>query len=102
MFRTPTGREKHLVATDHFHSPLLRGMSVDDLLDTAARHGLSFHPSRHRGVVFHMLGSLSEHGRVGLTAIGDTRAQADALYQRAKQTLLDAPNFPVQDTRPAA
>ena len=36
-----------------------------------------------------MISCLTELGRVGLTAIGDTPAQADALYRRAERVLLD-------------
>ena len=42
LFLTPAGREKHLVATDHLESPTLRGLSLDDLFDIVARHGLHF------------------------------------------------------------
>jgi len=88
LFLTPAGREKHLVATDHLESPLLRGLSIDDLFDIVARHGLHFDQARQSGVVFHMISCLTEHGRVGLTAVGDTPAQADATYQRAEKILL--------------
>ena len=60
--RRPTGREKHLVATDHLESPILRGLTVDDLFDIVARHGLHFDQSRQTGVVFHMISCLTEHG----------------------------------------
>jgi hypothetical protein len=89
LFLTPSGREKHLVATDHLESPLLRGLSLDDLFDIVARHGLHFDQSRQSGVVFHMMSCLTEHGRVGLTAVGDTPAQADAMYHRAERILLE-------------
>jgi pheganomycin biosynthesis PGM1-like protein len=89
LFMTPAGREKHLVATDHFESPLLRGLSIDDLFDIVARHGLHFDQARQTGVVFHMMSCLTEHGRVGLTAVGDSPAQADAAYRRAQQILLE-------------
>jgi hypothetical protein len=89
LFVTPDGREKHLVATDHLEDPLLRGLRSDDLFDIVARHGLHFDQARQTGVVFHMISSLSEHGRVGLTAVGDTPAQADATYRRAERILLD-------------
>jgi hypothetical protein len=36
-----------------------------------------------------MISCLTEHGRVGLTAVGDTPAQAEATYQRAQRILLD-------------
>ena len=86
---TPTGREKHLVATDHLESPDLRGLTIDDLFDIVARHGLHFEPGRQTGVVFNMISCLTEHGRVGLTAVGDTPAEADATYKRAQRILLD-------------
>ena len=89
LFVTPDGREKHLVATDHLEDPRLRGLRHDDLFDIVARHGLHFDQARQAGVVFHMISCLSEHGRVGLTAVGDTPAQADATYRRAERILLD-------------
>jgi pheganomycin biosynthesis PGM1-like protein len=85
----PAGQEKYLVATDHLESPLLRGLSIDDLFDVVALHGLHFDQSRQAGVVFHMISCLTEHGRVGLTAVGDSPAHADAIYRRAEQILLD-------------
>ncbi len=89
LFLTPAGRERHLVATDHFESDSLRGLSLDDLFDIVARHGLHFDHARQTGVVFHMISCLTEHGMVGLTAVGDSPAQADATYHRAERILLD-------------
>jgi hypothetical protein len=97
LFLTPAGREKHLVATDHLESPQLRGLSIDDLFDIVARHGLHFDQSRQAGIVFHMISCLTEHGQVGLTAVGDTPAQAEALYRRAERTLLDEADRALQD-----
>ena len=88
-FLTRRGAEKHLVATDHLESDDLRALSVDDLFDVVARHGLHFDQSSQTGVVFHMISCLSERGRVGMTAVGDTPAQAMSIYERAQRTLLD-------------
>jgi len=87
-FLTQKGEEKHLVATDHLESDDLRTLSVDDLFDAVARHGLHFDQSSQTGVVFHMISSLSECGRVGMTAVGDTPEQAMAIYDRAQRILL--------------
>src|SRR6476469_5714516 len=46
LFIAPSGREKHLVATDHLESPLFRGLTHADLFDIVARHGLQFDQSR--------------------------------------------------------
>jgi hypothetical protein len=89
LFVTPDGREKHLVATDHLEDPVLRGLRYDDLFDIVARHGVHFDQARQAGVVFHMISCLSEHGRLGLTAVGDTPAQAEATYRRAEHILLE-------------
>ena len=42
LFTAPSGREKHLVASDHFESDLLRGLTPDNLFDVAVRHRLHF------------------------------------------------------------
>jgi hypothetical protein len=87
-FLTAEGREKHLVATDHLESDDLRALAVDDLFDIVARHGLHFHQARQVGVVFHMISCLTETGRIGFTAVGDSPEEAEELYQRAEQVLL--------------
>jgi PGM1 C-terminal domain len=89
LFLTPSSREKHLVATDHLESPVLRGLTIDDLFDIVARHGLHFDPARQQGVVFHMISCLTEVGRVGLTAVADKPASAKAMYQKAERILLE-------------
>ena len=73
------------MATDHLESELLRGLAVSDLFDIVARHGLHFDQSRQVGIVFHMISCLTEHGRVGLTAVGDTPAEADRRYREAER-----------------
>ncbi len=88
MFLTPRGNEKHLVATDHLESELLKGLVPADLFDIVARHGLHFDQSRQVGVVFHMISCLTENGRLGLTAVGDTPAEADRRYRDASRIVL--------------
>jgi hypothetical protein len=87
-FLTRQGVEKHLVATDHLEADDLRALSVDDLFDAVARHGLHFDQSSQTGVVFHMVSSLTEAGRVGMTAVGNSPEEAMALYDRARGRLL--------------
>jgi hypothetical protein len=89
LFRTPLGQEKYLVATDRLQSPVLRGLTLDDLFDIVARHRLHFDQARQTGVVFHMLSALTEHGMIGMTAIGDSPTDAEQGYRRAEKILLD-------------
>src|SRR3954452_25566656 len=98
IYLTSAGHEKHLVATDHLESPTLRGLSLADLFDIVAVHGLHFDQSKQCGVVFHMISSLSEHGRVGLTAVGDTPVHADAIYREAEGILLSDAHAALKET----
>jgi len=87
VFTAPSGRQKCFVASDHVENDAYRGLTPDDLFDIVARRGLHFDQSRQTGVVFHMLAALAEHGRVGLTAVGDSHEEADEVYRRALAVL---------------
>ena len=86
-FTPPSGRPKCFVATDHLESELYRGLLPQDVFDIMVRHGLHFNQTRQTGIVLHMLTALSERGRLGLTAVGETQAEADEIYQRAVDVL---------------
>ena len=87
IFTTPCGSPRHYVATDHLESPRLRALGHGGLLRLAALPRLA---ADGCGVVFHMLSSLDELGRVGLTAIGNTAADAQSRFEHAQALLLDA------------
>jgi hypothetical protein len=89
IFETATGVPKYLVATDHLEDERLKALTVEDLFDIVARHGLHYDASQHSGVVLHMFSSLAEHGRLGLTAVGNTADEARRIYRTAETTLLD-------------
>jgi hypothetical protein len=86
-FLTPSGAERHLVATDHLQDPLLHGLRVEDLFDLVARAGMHYDQSRQRGVVFHMISGITECGQVGMTAIAESATQAQEVYVEAEQAL---------------
>jgi hypothetical protein len=87
VFTAPGNQRKFFVASDKVQSPLFRAFTPDDLFDIVARHGLHFDQTRQTGVVFHMLGALGECGRMGLTAVGNSPAEADAIQGRALAVL---------------
>ena len=87
VFTTAFGQQKCFVASDHQDSPLYRVFTPDHLFDIVARHGIHFDQTKQTGVVFHMMSALGEHGRVGLTAVGNSSAEADAMFARAVDIL---------------
>ena len=62
-------------------------MSPDDLIDIAVYNDLHYHPSTERGTVFHLIGALSEYGKLGMVCIGDNLQQAKFLYKKAEDVL---------------
>ena len=86
-FTAPNGQQKFFVASDHVESPRYRTLTPDDLFDIVVRHKLHFDQTRQTGVVFHMMSALGELGRTGLTAVGNSREDAKATYERAVAVL---------------
>jgi hypothetical protein len=87
FFTTAFGEQKCFVASDHQDSPLYRAFTPDDLFDIAARYNLHFDQTKQTGIVFHMMSALGEAGRLGLTAVDNSSAEADALFRKAVETL---------------
>ena len=82
VFTTPRGEQKHFVASDHLHSPAYKALTHDDLFDLAARNSVHFDQTHQTGVVFHMMNAIGEEGLLGLTAVANSAADAQALYDR--------------------
>ncbi|MBA2448031.1 MAG: hypothetical protein H0V51_08400 [Chloroflexi bacterium] len=82
VFTTARDHEKSYVASDHVESPSYRALTPDALFDIVSRHRLHFDHTSQTGVVMHMLSCVSSLGRLGVTAIADTPAEANALYQK--------------------
>jgi hypothetical protein len=88
LFLSPTGQPLHYRATDTFESPDLRGLLPIDLIDIVADAGLHYDPARLRGSVFHLLGCLSEYGKLGMTCLGSSDEEAQAVYAATSAELL--------------
>jgi len=97
VFLTPAGTPKYLVATDHLEDDRLKALTVTDLFDIVVTNGLHFDQARRVGVVFHMISCLTECGRVGLTAVGDSPEDAWRIYQEAQSVLLREAEVALED-----
>ena len=86
-FVTPDGCERFYYATDNLESERYKGLTPDDLIDIAVEHDIHFHGVTQRGVVFHLIGALSEFGKLGVVCVGESHAEAFALYRRTVEIL---------------
>jgi PGM1 C-terminal domain len=89
-FITPSGEPRHYVANDHLETPELGRLGADGLLAAARRQRLTWDGQRGTGAVFHMLGSVGQLGRAGVTAIAETAEAADSIYRSVEATLNQA------------
>jgi PGM1 C-terminal domain len=57
------------------------------LIDITTANHLHYDHRHETGVLFHLIGALSQYGKLGLTAIGNSHAEADSTYGRALEIL---------------
>ena len=81
LYCTPTGQPCYYFASDNLENPAYKGLLPDDLIDIAVNHGLHFDGATQQGVVFHLIGALSEFGKLGTVCIGDSDTSAGKLYR---------------------
>jgi len=82
LFYSQQGRAKYYIATDNLQKHQYRGLLPNDLMDIIAEHQLHFDTGTETGTVFHLMGCLSEFGKLGLTSIGNSPQQAEDIYNK--------------------
>ncbi len=87
VFKTPTGDVRTYYATDNLVNDSYRGLEPADLIDIAVYEGLHYHATTQRGLVFHLLGSVTDHGKIGLVSIAPDLESAKTQYDDAVATL---------------
>lgn len=86
-FRTPAGQARYYYASDNLEAPHYKGLTPPDLVDIAVLNGLHYDGTAHEGVVFHLIGALSEFGKLGVVCVGASPERAKALYHRTVEIL---------------
>jgi hypothetical protein len=81
LYCTPTGQPCYYYASDNLQSPAYKGLTPDDLVDISVDFGLHFDGAAQQGVVFHLIGALSEYGKLGTVCIGGNRQSAEKFYR---------------------
>ena len=87
LFLSPSGQAKYYKATDNLYSPRYRGLLPEDLVDLLTVNKLHYSHGSESGVLFHLIGALSEFGKLGLTAIANSPGQVDELYAHTLEVL---------------
>lgn len=87
LFHSLSRRAKYYKATDNLQSEAYCGLLPEDLMDIVSVHQLHYNHRTESGVLFHLIGALSEYGKLGVTAIANSPAEARELYDRTLAVL---------------
>ena len=87
LFYSVEQKPKYYIASDNLQKPQYQGLLPYDLMDIIAKHRLHFDNATKTGTIFHLIGALSEFGKVGLTSIGNSWEQATSIYQNIEYIL---------------
>ena len=87
LFYSQQGRPKYYIATDNLQKASYQGLLPNDLMDIIAHHRLHFDSGTETGTVFHLMGCLSQFGKLGLTSIGDSPQEAEDIYHKVIEVL---------------
>ncbi|MBA2511260.1 MAG: carboxylate-amine ligase [Rubrobacteraceae bacterium] len=87
LYCTPTDKPCYYYASDNLQSPHYKGLTPDDLIDIAVNNGLHFDSASQQGVIFHLIGALSQYGKLGTVCIGDSHEKAQQFYKDTVEVL---------------
>ncbi len=87
LFKLNNGEPRYYYASDNMQKARYKGLTPDDLIDAMVYNQLHFDSTLQHGVVFHLMGALSEFGKFGVTCIGDNPEHAKNIYQKTMEAL---------------
>jgi hypothetical protein len=79
---TASGNKRFYFASDNVVSEAYKGLTPDDLMDIAMFHDIMYDGATQEGVMFHLVGALSEFGKLGLVCVGASPERAKGFYDR--------------------
>lgn len=86
-YMMPNGQSRYYFASDNVQDDRYRGLTPHDLIDIAMCHKLLYDGARQCGVMFHMIGALSEFGKLGMVCIGCSHEEARAYFDKTISVL---------------
>ena len=87
QFYTRQGQPKYYRASDNLQKEQYKGLLPNDLMDIIMVEQLHFNSIAGTGAAFHLMGCLSEYGKLGLTCIGNTPEEAEQIYEQVVTAL---------------
>ena len=87
VYTMPNGQQRSYFASDNVVNEKYIGLTPHDLIDIAMCNKILYDSAKQTGVVFHMIGGLSQYGKLGMVCIGQTVDEAKELYAKTINVL---------------
>jgi len=87
MLHGHDGKAKFYFSSDNVQSEAYLGLLPEDLIEILTMNRLDFNHRTSTGVVFHMIGAVSQFGKFGMTAIANSREEAERIFNRTIEVL---------------
>lgn len=78
---------RYYFCSDNLKSEKYSGLSPHDLIDIAMVNDLHYDGTSQEGVMFHLIGALSQYGKLGVVCIGSTPERAREFYAKIVEVL---------------
>ena len=86
-YQMPNGQTRCYFASDNVVNEKYKGLCPQDLIDIAHCNRIQYDGATQCGVTFHMIGALSQYGKLGMVCIGRTIAEAQAYFAKTIEIL---------------
>ncbi|MEJ0104145.1 MAG: peptide ligase PGM1-related protein [Bacteroidota bacterium] len=87
LYYTASGQARYYFSSDNLKSEKYKGLTPHDLIHIAMMNDLHYDGTHQEGVIFHLIGALSQFGKLGVICIGSSAERAKLYYDRIVSVL---------------
>ncbi len=82
LYCTANGQVRYYFSSDNLKSEKYKGLTPHDLIDIAMMNDLHYDGTHQEGVIFHLIGALSQFGKLGVICIGSSADRAKMYHDQ--------------------
>jgi hypothetical protein len=87
LYYTASNQARYYFSSDNLKSDKYKGLTPHDLIHIAMMNDLHYDGTHQEGVIFHLIGALSQFGKLGVICIGSSAERAKMYYDRIVSVL---------------
>ena len=87
VYHTATGQPRYYFSSDNLKSEKYIGTTPHDLIEIAMINDLHYDGALQEGVMFHLIGALSQFGKLGVVCVGSTMERVKMYYKKTVDIL---------------